>query len=57
MCIGMKFTNVNAADHYTAFSAAVDFAFALVPWFLVKNLNMKRAEKLGVAIAMSFGTM
>ncbi|KAJ3580275.1 hypothetical protein NPX13_g278 [Xylaria arbuscula] len=40
-----------------SFSAAVDFVFALVPWFLVRNLNMKRAEKLGVAIAMSFGTI
>ncbi|KAI1351445.1 hypothetical protein F5Y01DRAFT_283172 [Xylaria sp. FL0043] len=38
-------------------SAAVDFIFALVPWFLVKNLNMKKAEKLGVAIAMSFGAL
>ncbi|KAI0526008.1 hypothetical protein F5B22DRAFT_588742 [Xylaria bambusicola] len=40
-----------------SFSAAVDFAFALVPWFLVRNLNMKKTEKLGVAIAMSFGTI
>ncbi|TRX98272.1 hypothetical protein FHL15_000917 [Xylaria flabelliformis] len=40
-----------------AFSALVDFVFATVPWFLVKDLNMKRAEKLGVAIAMSFGTI
>ncbi|KAI0815922.1 hypothetical protein GGR55DRAFT_630969 [Xylaria sp. FL0064] len=40
-----------------AISAAVDFIFALVPWFLVKNLNMKKAEKLGVAIAMSFGAL
>ncbi|KAI0432621.1 hypothetical protein F5Y09DRAFT_301402 [Xylaria sp. FL1042] len=40
-----------------AFSAAVDFIFALIPWFLVKDLNMKKAEKLGVAIAMSFGAI
>ncbi|KAI0544881.1 hypothetical protein F4679DRAFT_563339 [Xylaria curta] len=40
-----------------AFSALVDFAFATVPWLLVKDLNMKKAEKLGVAIAMSFGTI
>ncbi|KAF2970160.1 hypothetical protein GQX73_g3368 [Xylaria multiplex] len=40
-----------------AYSAFVDFTFALVPWFLVKNLNMKKAEKLGVAIAMSFGAI
>ncbi|KAI0458646.1 hypothetical protein F5B21DRAFT_500152 [Xylaria acuta] len=40
-----------------AYSALVDFAFAIVPWFLVKDLNMKRAEKLGVATAMSFGAI
>ncbi|KAI0206270.1 hypothetical protein F4808DRAFT_112914 [Astrocystis sublimbata] len=40
-----------------AYSAIVDFAFAIIPWFLVKDLNMKRAEKLGVAIAMSFGAI
>ncbi|KAI0489671.1 hypothetical protein F4859DRAFT_461765 [Xylaria cf. heliscus] len=40
-----------------AYSAFVDFVFAIVPWFLVKDLNMKRAEKLGVAIAMSFGAI
>ncbi|GAP84920.1 putative integral membrane protein [Rosellinia necatrix] len=39
------------------YSALVDFIFAIVPWFLVKDLNMKRTEKLGVAIAMSFGAI
>ncbi|KAI0408935.1 hypothetical protein F4802DRAFT_593791 [Xylaria palmicola] len=39
------------------YSALVDFTFAIVPWFLVKDLNMKKAEKLGVAIAMSFGAV
>ncbi|KAI0445986.1 hypothetical protein F4803DRAFT_506248 [Xylaria telfairii] len=40
-----------------AYSALVDFVFATIPWFLVKDLNMKKAEKLGVAIAMSFGAI
>ncbi|KAI1755143.1 hypothetical protein F4782DRAFT_435552 [Xylaria castorea] len=40
-----------------AYSAFVDFVFAAVPWLLVKDLNMKKAEKLGVAIAMSFGVI
>ncbi|KAI8629431.1 hypothetical protein F5Y19DRAFT_81577 [Xylariaceae sp. FL1651] len=40
-----------------AYSALVDFAFATVPWFIVKDLNMKKTEKLGVAIAMSFGAV
>ncbi|KAI1328336.1 hypothetical protein F5Y16DRAFT_419995 [Xylariaceae sp. FL0255] len=39
------------------FSAVFDFTLALVPWFLVRHLNMKRTEKLGVAIAMSFGSL
>ncbi|KAI0141843.1 hypothetical protein GGR57DRAFT_397830 [Xylariaceae sp. FL1272] len=40
-----------------AYSAAFDFLFALIPWFLVKDLQMRRAEKLGVAVAMSFGSI
>ncbi|KAI6086112.1 hypothetical protein F4821DRAFT_278696 [Hypoxylon rubiginosum] len=38
-----------------AYSAFVDFSFALIPWFLILNLQMRRREKLGVAIAMSCG--
>ncbi|KAI0160973.1 hypothetical protein GGR52DRAFT_154166 [Hypoxylon sp. FL1284] len=38
-----------------AYSAFVDFSFALIPWFLILNLQMKKREKLGVAIAMSCG--
>ncbi|KAI1180664.1 hypothetical protein F4777DRAFT_528844 [Nemania sp. FL0916] len=40
-----------------AYSALVDFIFAAVPWVLVKDLKMKRAEKIGVATAMSFGAL
>ncbi|GAW12217.1 hypothetical protein ANO14919_015780 [Xylariales sp. No.14919] len=40
-----------------AYSAFVDFTFALIPWFIVRNLNMKKTEKLGVGIAMSFGAI
>ncbi|KAI3319822.1 hypothetical protein HD806DRAFT_508051 [Xylariaceae sp. AK1471] len=40
-----------------AYSASVDFIFCIIPWFLVKDLNMKKAEKFGVAAAMSFGVV
>ncbi|KAI0969926.1 hypothetical protein F4678DRAFT_141373 [Xylaria arbuscula] len=50
-------TYVKYAIFGGSFSAFVDFVFALIPWFLVKNLNMRKAEKLGVAIAMSFGAI
>ncbi|KAM7196143.1 hypothetical protein V8F20_007178 [Naviculisporaceae sp. PSN 640] len=32
-----------------------DFGFAILPWFVVWNLNMKRKEKLLVAIGLSLG--
>ncbi|KAI1474592.1 hypothetical protein F4774DRAFT_400038 [Daldinia eschscholtzii] len=40
-----------------AYSAFVDFSFAIIPWFLIMNLQMRRREKLGVAIAMSCGVI
>ncbi|KAI1775004.1 hypothetical protein F4818DRAFT_451940 [Hypoxylon cercidicola] len=38
-----------------AYSAFVDFAFALIPWFLIMNFRMNRKEMFGVATAMSCG--
>ncbi|KAK5651124.1 hypothetical protein OQA88_13263 [Cercophora sp. LCS_1] len=38
-----------------AYSAAVDFTLALLPWKLLLNLQMKRTEKFGAAIALSMG--
>ncbi|KAI5865176.1 hypothetical protein GGS23DRAFT_412999 [Durotheca rogersii] len=38
-----------------AYSAFVDFSFAIIPWFLIMHLRMRTKEKLGVAIAMSCG--
>ncbi|XXG98193.1 molecular chaperone [Hypoxylon texense] len=40
-----------------AYSAFVDFSFALIPWFVIMNLRMRKREKLGVAIAMSCGVI
>lgn len=30
---------------------------ALIPWMVLWNLNMKRKEKAGVAVAMSLGVL
>ncbi|KAJ5790453.1 uncharacterized protein N7518_007464 [Penicillium psychrosexuale] len=38
-----------------AYSGAQDFVLALLPWAIVWNLQMKKKEKLGVAVAMSLG--
>jgi len=38
-----------------AYSAAMDFTLALLPWTIVWNLRMRRTDKIGVAIAMSMG--
>ncbi|KAJ5577303.1 hypothetical protein N7535_004229, partial [Penicillium sp. DV-2018c] len=34
---------------------AVDFSFAILPWFIVWDLNMKRKEKITVACGLSLG--
>ncbi|KAK0719144.1 hypothetical protein B0H67DRAFT_484630 [Lasiosphaeris hirsuta] len=38
-----------------AYSATMDFALALLPWTVIWGLQMKRKEKIGVAVAMSMG--
>ncbi|KAI1077099.1 hypothetical protein F5B20DRAFT_593125 [Whalleya microplaca] len=40
-----------------AYSAFVDFSFAIIPWFLIMHLQMRWKERLGVAIAMSCGVI
>ncbi|KAG4434501.1 hypothetical protein IFR05_010006 [Cadophora sp. M221] len=39
------------------YSSAMDFVLALLPSFLLWNLQMKRREKFGVAFAMSLGAL
>jgi len=39
------------------YSAAMDIVLALLPWPLIWKLQMKKKEKLGVAIAMSLGIL
>lgn len=41
----------------SAYSAAMDFALALIPWVIMWRLQMKRAEKLGISLAMSLGVL
>lgn len=40
-----------------AYSGAMDFALALLPWKLLIGLQMRKAEKFGAAIAMSMGIL
>ncbi|KAK4443775.1 hypothetical protein QBC34DRAFT_199162 [Podospora aff. communis PSN243] len=37
------------------YSAAMEFILALLPWKIIWGLQMKRKEKVGVALAMSMG--
>ncbi|KAH9228565.1 hypothetical protein K456DRAFT_1753276 [Colletotrichum gloeosporioides 23] len=39
------------------YSAAADVLLALLPWKIVMGLQMKKHEKIGVAIAMSMGVL
>ncbi|KAK7951075.1 uncharacterized protein PG986_006803 [Apiospora aurea] len=38
-----------------AYSGAMDITLALLPWFLIMKVNMRLAERIGVAVAMSCG--
>ncbi|KAI0380604.1 hypothetical protein F5Y04DRAFT_289313 [Hypomontagnella monticulosa] len=40
-----------------AYSAAMDFALAVFPWKIVWKTQMQAREKIGVALAMSFGVL
>lgn len=40
-----------------AYSAAMDFALALIPWIMMWSLQMKKAEKIGLSLAMSLGIL
>lgn len=40
-----------------AYSAAMDFTLAALPWTFLWNLRMEKKEKFGIAVAMSMGIM
>ena len=39
------------------YSAAMEFVLALLPWKIIWKLQMKKKEKIGVALAMSMGIL
>jgi hypothetical protein len=41
----------------TAWFVVADFCFAILPWFVIWDLNMKRKEKLLVACGLSLGVL
>lgn len=40
-----------------AWFVVADFAFAILPWFVIWELNMKRKEKITVACGLSLGIL
>ena len=40
-----------------AYSGLQDFVLALIPWFVIMKLQMRKKEKFGIAIAMSLGIL
>ncbi|KAJ5523409.1 hypothetical protein N7513_012953 [Penicillium frequentans] len=38
-----------------AYSGCMDFILALLPWLIIWKLEMKKREKIGIALAMSMG--
>jgi hypothetical protein len=45
------------ANPLSAYSAAMDFTLAALPWTFLFTLSMKTKEKIGVAVAMSMGVV
>ncbi len=39
------------------YSGIMDFVLALLPWKVIWKLQMKRKEKVGIALAMSMGVL
>ncbi len=35
----------------------MDFVFATFPWFLIRKLEMRRIEKIGLCVTMSLGML
>lgn len=41
----------------TAYSGVCDLVLAIIPWIVLKDLQMKKKEKIGIAAAMSLGVV
>ncbi|ETS79804.1 hypothetical protein PFICI_07333 [Pestalotiopsis fici W106-1] len=56
---GKCFFDVQISIHFSvfaaAYSAAMDWILALIPWPIIMRLNIKTKEKIGIAICMSLG--
>ncbi|KAF7532054.1 hypothetical protein G7054_g8319 [Neopestalotiopsis clavispora] len=56
---GNCFFDVRISIHFSvfgaAYSAAMDWILALIPWPIIMRLNIKTKEKIGIAICMSLG--
>ena len=52
---------LEVSNGYAVFSAVLsgvcDVVFALLPWYLVWGLRMRKKEKVGVVVAMSMGVL
>jgi hypothetical protein len=48
---------IHGANALLAYSGVMDIVLALLPWSIVWNLQMKKKEKIGVAVAMSMGVL
>lgn len=42
---------------FLAWFVAADFCFAILPWFVIWDLNMKNKEKITVACGLSLGIL
>lgn len=45
------------ANAVAAYSGLCDLILAATPWIILKDLQMKRKEKIGIAAAMSLGVV
>ncbi|KAE9366583.1 hypothetical protein N431DRAFT_495054 [Stipitochalara longipes BDJ] len=55
-CLSQSFL-IEYAIFGGAYSAAMDFTLALLPWKVIWPLQLKRVEKVGIAVAMSMGVL
>jgi hypothetical protein len=53
----LLYREINTLVPILAYSAAMDFLLAVIPWVMMWKIQMKRREKLGIAVAMSLGVL
>ncbi|KAH7303322.1 hypothetical protein B0I35DRAFT_498578 [Stachybotrys elegans] len=49
--------NLGLSMGSAAYSGVVDLILAAIPWFVLKDLQIKKREKMGIALAMSMGVV